>query len=380
MKNIFLLIMVSLICASASCAQRLPGTIMRIGILINVKSFNLSCEGQYYLYEMNTGEKSEIKPMNDYLVKGEAGDIKINGKSFRSKVRINSGKSGARIRINGRRYHDNILIVCKNSKITVINELGLEDYISGILPREVSPKWPKESLKAQAVVSRTYAMKNLKRHGSESFDLCSETHCQVYGGMESEDPRTTKAVEDTRNEVLTYDGQLAQALFHACCAGHTENPNYVWIWNSNSPKYLRGRTDKFCAGSPHGYWKNRIDGEFIRKRLVKAKYDVGKIESIRISGRNESGRAINLKINHSGGTLTINAAKFRLAVDPWLVKSTMFSSIVRYGKSFEFRGSGWGHGVGMCQWGAKVMSDKGYDYKEILKYYYPGTKIEKWEE
>lgn len=380
MNKIFLVIMSFLVFLAPVSAQRLPETIFKIGILLKVKSFNLSCEGRYNLYEMKTGEKASIKPMNDYLVKGEGSQIHINGRTFVSKVRLVAEESHTRIRVNGRRYHDNIMITCKNSKLTVINEIGLEDYIAGILKCEVNPGWPLESLKAQAVASRTYVLKNLRRHGSEGFDVCSQTHCQVYGGIESEEPKTNKAVEQTRGEVLTYDGKLAQALFHSSCGGYTENPNYVWSWNDDSPGYLKGRRDKYCSDSPQQYWKNRLKGDFIKKRLVKAGFKIGDIESIKISGRNKSGRAISLKIKHSKGTLTINAAKFRLAVDAWLVKSVMFSNIVRYGDSFEFRGSGWGHGVGLCQWGAKVMSDKNHDYKEILKFYYPGTQIEKWEE
>jgi stage II sporulation protein D len=264
--------------------------------------------------------------------------------------------------------------------LTVINEIGLEDYLAGILPEEVNPGWPIESLKAQAVVSRTYALKNLRKHEKDGFDLCTETHCQVYGGVESEKKTTTEAVEQTRSEVLTFKGDLVQALFHACCGGYTEDPVNVWIWSAATPSYLKGRRDKFCKDSPHAFWKNRIEGEFISQRLNKAGFDVGKIESIRISGRDRSGRAELLKIKHSYGTLSIMASKFRLAVDPWLIKSTLFDKIVRYGSTFEFRGSGWGHGVGMCQWGAKVMSDKKYTYKEILKFYYPGTEVEKWEE
>lgn len=380
MKRYLLLALVLYIQSSVIHAQRLPETIMKIGVLLRQNSFNLSCEGKYYLYEFNSGNKTAIKPLNDYLVKGNGGTIKIDGISFVSKVRIVSEGVGNRIRINGKRYRDNILIRCKDGKLTVINEIGLEDYVAGILPREVNPKWPEESLKAQAVVSRTYALRNVRKHEADGFDLCSETHCQVYGGVETETPSTNAAVAETRGEVMTFEGKLAQTLFFACCGGYTEDPKYVWSWEAETPKYLKGRKDKYCENSPHEYWKNRIKGEFIRQRLAKAGFRIGDIENIRISGINRSGRAENLKIRHSEGTLTIKAAKFRLAVDAWLIKSTMFSNIVRYGDSFEFRGSGWGHGVGMCQWGAKVMADKRFKYTEILKYFYPGTEIERWEE
>jgi stage II sporulation protein D len=198
--------------------------------------------------------------------------------------------------------------------------------------------------------------------------------------MESENERTNEAVEQTLGEVLVFEGQLAQTLFHAACAGHTENPNNVWSWESKAPRYLEGRVDRYCAGGPHDHWKNRLKAASIAERLRKAGYDIGTIKSIRISGKDDSGRARLLTIRHSKGTTAIPAGKFRLAVDAWLVKSTLFTGIVRYEDSFEFRGKGWGHGVGMCQWGAKEMAAKNYNYEEILHFYYPGATVERWEE
>lgn len=379
MKYIYLGLII-LFLTTYSFARRLPETVLRVGIFQNAKSFNLSCEGGYYLYELNSGERSEIKPLDDYLVKGDGAKIQFGGKVFSSPVRIISEKSENRLRIDGRRYHDNVIIRSKNSKLTVINEIGIEDYLCGILPREVSPAWDIESLKAQAIVSRTYALKNLRRHESESFDLCTQTHCQVYGGIESEDERTNEAVKSTLGEVLVFEGELAQTLFHASCGGHTENPENVWSWESRAPKYLLGRKDAFCQDSPHNLWKNRLANSLIKERLNKSGYRVGNISKITLEGKSRSGRAKIIKIKNSGGTLTISAAKFRLAVDPWLIKSTMFTALLRYRDGYEFRGKGWGHGVGLCQWGAKIMAEKNYKYNEILHYFYPGTQVEKWDE
>src|SRR3989339_195768 len=351
--------------------KRLPESIVRVGIILNANSINVSCEGKYYIYEINTGRKTYIEPLDDHLMKLSGGRIYFDSKPFNPSIRLVSENAASSIRVNGRRYKDNLLVTVKNSKFNVINELGIQDYLCGILPREVNPEWGMEALKAQAVISRTYALRNMRRHDRDNFDLCTETHCQVYGGIESEKERTNLAVEKTRGEVLTFEGQLAQSLFHAACGGYTENPNYVWIWDSKPPKYLEGRRDKYCSQSPHNYWKGRIEGAKIKNRLIKAGYKLGDIKKISVDGRNRSGRAKYLKIVSSAGTLNINAAKFRLAVDPWLIKSVLFTDILSYGDSFEFRGRGWGHGVGMCQWGAKFMADKNYNYEEILHFYYP---------
>ncbi|MBN1622682.1 MAG: SpoIID/LytB domain-containing protein [Endomicrobiales bacterium] len=382
-KNIKLRIsLFVLITAAASFvnSQRLPETVIKIGILQKVKSFNMSCEGKYYLYELNSGKKENVKSLNVYLIKAQGNRIKFNGNVYSSPLRIVPNNEENRIRINGRRYRDSLLIRSNDGLLTVINELGIEGYIYGILPREVSPSWPQEVLKAQAIVSRTYALRNLGRHSKEGFDLCNKTHCQVYGGVESEDERTNKAVDATRSKVLVYENKLAQALFHACCAGHTENPRYVWNYSSEPPKYLRGRVCKFCSDSPHYTWTKKASAEFIRKRLVNAGYKVGVIKSIGRYQRTSSGRIKTLEIKHSKGELNINAAKFRLAVDPQIIKSTYINRIRKVGESFEFSGNGWGHGVGMCQWGAKGMAEKGYSYKRILDFYFPGVNVEKWEE
>ena len=361
-------------------SQRLPETIIRVGIVVGAKSFNLSCESGYSLYDTVSGMQKDIKPKDDYLVKTNGKGILLNGETYGPSIRLAAKKSGSFLRVDGRRYKDSILIIIRNKKLTVVNELGLEDYICGILPKEVNPDWPADALKAQAVISRTYVLKNLRKHDKEGFDICTETHCQVYGGVESEDPRTNAAVEATRGEVLVYKGELAQSLFHASCGGHTENPNCVWTWESATPEYLRGVKDKFCGNSPHQYWKNSVSAESLRTKLVKSGYSVGKITKITMSGSDDSGRPAKLKIKHSKGVLSIMPAKFRMAIDPWLIKSAFITDISAHGANFVFEGKGWGHGVGMCQWGAKEMGGKGYDYKKILGFYYPGTGVEKWDE
>lgn len=361
-------------------ARRLPETIIKVGVIIEAKSFNMSSQGKYYIYDLNSGKQYDIASMNDYLVRPKTGGIVIDGRKYGAFIRLIPKESAGYLRISGRRYRDNIIIRMQNGKLTVINELGLEDYLFGILPREVNPAWPMEALKAQAVVSRTYVLRNLRKHAKNGFDVCTETHCQVYGGVESENKTTNEAVLATRSEVQVYNGELAQTLFHASCGGYTENPNYVWSWDSSSPDYLCGVMDKYCRNSPHQFWQNKLSAELIRQKLSKANYAVGKIVRITLTGNDGSGRPEKLKIKHSDGTLVIAPSKFRMAVDPWLVKSAMITNVSRSGGNFIIEGRGWGHGVGLCQWGAKELGEKGYSYKKILIFYYPGTKTEKWEE
>lgn len=365
--------------APAPC-RRMPETIVRVGLLKQVPGCNISCDGAYYLYELASGTQTPFKPLDDHPVKADDGAIIINGKRYASPLRLVAHGEESVARVNGRRFRDNIMLTAKAGKLTVINELGIEGYIYGILTREASPKWPLETLKAQAVVSRTYVLRNLRKHERDGFDVCTQTHCQVYGGMEAEDPVCTKAVDATAGEVLTWNGELAQTLFHASCGGYTENPNNVWSWESEAPDYLKGCRDRYCKDSPHNTWSSAIKEEVIRQRLRKAGYKVGVIKKIKMSGEYKSGRTKELVIKHSDGTLTLTAARFRMAVDTWLVKSAFLDDVSKKGDSFVFEGRGWGHGVGMCQWGAKMMGEEGKDYREILEFYYPGTAVEKWEE
>jgi stage II sporulation protein D len=262
-----------------------------------------------------------------------------------------------------------------NNKITVINVLPIEDYLKGVLPKETDCTWTIEALKTQAIVSRTYSIANLNKHLIQGFDVCSTTHCQVYGGASVETDLSNKAILDTKCEVLTYNETLAQTVFHANCGGHTEDPKYVWNWGGNTPPYLKGVKCGFCTKTQSTNWKKTLDEVFIKKKLSVSNNIPEKIKKIKIKGRTSSGSTKELEIIHSKGKLKLNAYRFRLAVDACEIKSHGFCSIKKHGGKFHFKGKGWGHKVGLCQCGAKVMAEKGESYKKILAHFYPGTKI-----
>jgi stage II sporulation protein D len=364
----------SLFCGVSSGARQAE-TIVRIAVLQNVKSFNLSCDEKYYVLGAGSEERSYMEKVNSYLVRASSSGVIIGGKIFDAPVKVGTDATKSYLKINGKRYRDGVNILRKGTKLTVLNELGLESYLRGTVPKEVNTDWGPECLKAQAVASRTYALKTAGKHSADGFDLCSETHCQVYGGVDSEDPRTNAAIEATRSLVITYKGELAKTFYHAACGGHTENPVNIWDFGEDVPPYLNGRPDKFCAGNPHSYWRVELPEEKIRKSLNDAGFETGKIKDIRIAERTVSGRTKKLKIINYKEDFLITSNKFRMAVDAWAIQSAFFKRVSRKGDKFVFEGKGWGHGVGMCQWGAKGMADKGYDFRKILKFYYPGVEI-----
>jgi stage II sporulation protein D len=358
---------------------RLPETIIRIGILENVYSINISADGDFEAIDLGTGRQVKLEDSSIYLVLPTSEGIKIGNEIFGPSVRLNSFSDGEMLRVNGRRYRDGIKISL-NSKgnLNVINELGVEGYLYGVMAREVSPEWSIEALKAQAVVSRTYVMKNLGKHDREGFDLSATVTSQVYGGVEAEDDRSSKAVDLTRGEVITYNGEPIKSFFHSNCGGHTEDVSNAWEGEQRLP-YLEGRVCPFCKKSYQYYWEETIKKEMIEEKLNRNGYNVEDIKKIMILGRTSSGRATYLRIYHNRGHLKIRASDFRMVMGPNLIRSTLFA-MESMGSRIKFYGRGWGHGVGMCQWGAKGMAERGANYRQILQYYYPETKIEKWED
>jgi len=360
-------------------SPRLPETIIRIAILEDINSVNIGGDGDFEAIDLGTGRQVKLEDSSIYLILPTSEGIKIGNEIFGPSVRLSSFSDGEMLRVNGRRYRDGIKISL-NSKgnLSVINELGVEGYLYGVMAREVSPEWHIEALKAQAVVSRTYVMKNLGKHDREGFDLSATITSQVYGGVEAEDDRSSKAVDLTRGEVITYNGELIKSFFHSNCGGHTEDVYYAWEGEQSLP-YLKGRACPFCKESYQYYWEKTIEKEMVKKKLNENGYDAGDIKKIKVLRRSPSGRVICLRIYHKRGHLDIRASNFRMVMDPNLIRSTLFA-MEWMGSRIKFYGRGWGHGVGMCQWGAKGMAERGANYRQILQYYYPGTKVVKWED
>ena len=278
----------------------------------------------------------------------------------------------ADIYINGRRFRGEMDIIrTEDLKLTVVNHLDIEDYISGVLYHEVSHWWPMEALKVQAIASRTFAIYKSIESGHKDYDLRSDIYSQVYGGKTSEKFRTNRAVQATLGKVLIYGQKILPAYFHATCGGHTEDASL--LWNIDIPP-LKGRSCKYCKRSPHFNWVKKISLYDIEKGLNKNGYKIKDIKNINTSSRDTSGRIKTVRVIDSLGTEKIPANKFRLAVGPNVIRSTNFTVNIKDDTAI-FRGKGWGHGVGMCQWGACYMAKQRFKAEDILKFYYPGSKI-----
>ncbi len=258
-------------------------------------------------------------------------------------------------------------------------ELPLEEYLIGVLVGEASIEKEFEALKAQAVVSRTFAQKNSGRHAREGFDFCSTTHCQRFVFASSR-PRSLarRAVEETRDEIMRDSAvEIIDAYFHAACGGMTAN--IETLWGAPSPPYLRGVRDEFCASMPHYRWTQTIRASDLAKALQSdERTDVGAtLKSISVSKRDLTGRAEMVALE-GWRRRVVRGWDFKMIVGRslgWqMIKSSRFD-VSRAGDSFVFRGGGFGHGLGLCQEGAHVMARRGMNYRQIISHYIPGARL-----
>lgn len=254
-----------------------------------------------------------------------------------------------------------------------VNELDLDDYLKGVLPKESPANWSAETLKAQAVASRTYALFYAIEKQAEPYTVTGDVLSQVYGGRDAEDPRTNQAVDSTRGDILSFQGNVFPAYFHSTCGGATAAAHEVWPVERHP--VLLGSRCAFCQGSKHYQWTERFSRKEIEEKLKARGFRVGSVEKISLLNPDPYGRYTMIQVQHSGGKLKIPSPDFRMALDPFRFKSTLIKSVLPQEGFFVFQGLGWGHGVGFCQYGAKRLGELGYSYDRILQYYYPGSKV-----
>lgn len=311
------------------------------------------------------------------------------------------------------------------SDITVVNELPFDQYLYSVVPSEMPSAWPLEALKAQAVSARNFAISTMGRHNDHGFDLCNTEHCQAYNGMAQENERTTEAVNATKGKVLTYEGKLIATYYHSSSGGHTEDIQNIW---GGSLPYIKGVEDSYSLGSPHDSWTLELDRAAIKEKLAQYDIDLGNILDIRpleyspygrvikleikgtketriferekirtilgtknlksiwyklktdadlfvrgsLLGGNESGRASNMYVVSAAGTSKVSSSSNLIAVRG--MSGTKKYSITP--NTYTFEGRGFGHGLGMSQYGAKGMAEAGYNYQKILEHYFQGAKVQ----
>ncbi|USN48622.1 MAG: SpoIID/LytB domain-containing protein [Pseudobdellovibrionaceae bacterium] len=292
--------------------------------------------------------------------------------------------SGEMMHLNGQLVPENIEFSINASsrlRMDAIALLPLEKYLEGVIPSEMPASWPLEALKAQAVASRSYAMSMLEDRRGRPFHLESSVEDQVYNlsnhlnADQGTKNKILKAIEETRGEYLKdNEGHTLKAYYHADCGGQTELPKSVW--NSSEPGGVMVK-DSHSSFSPNGSWKWHMDRGQLRRELngyLGLAKDL-KIKDLTVAGHTGSGRVDQLKVSFANGeNHQLSAQVFREVLGFNKVKSAYFKVQLSEAELFV-EGRGHGHGVGLCQYGAKYLAKRGQSYRQILQHYYGEKKI-----
>ena len=303
------------------------------------------------------------------------------------------------VRAGRRDYHGTFDVLRDRTGLTLINRVGLEAYIGGVVGGEMGRRDPGEieALRAQAVASRTYALRNMGRWRSAGFDFYATVADQVYGGVTAENPLALQAVQDTRGEIVTSGGAPIDAFFFSTCGGRTADGTEAF--RGASQPYLRSIADvdgsgvAYCSISPRYHWRDEWSGDALQTILTRTLRDaglltggrLGRIRDVSALGRTASGRVAQLSIATSYGEIIVDGPRIRQVLETTrgdILRSNLFQlSVTGQGGRITrlvADGMGAGHGVGMCQWGAVGRARAGQRYREILSAYYPGTDLQRY--
>lgn len=306
------------------------------------------------------------------VTRGPQGAVSVNGEKTILPIKLKPSSSSGLIHINGKPFRGTVEVHGAKEGLLVVNELSLELYLVGIINNEISSKWPENVVKAQAVIARTYAIFNKNKRAKEPYHIEGTVMGQVYSGAGAEDQAALKAVRGTTGEILVYDGEPALTVYHSNAGGRTEASFEVW---SRDYPYLKSVKSPYDENAPKFYWEFSIPSGEMRGLLGRAGHSIGEPSEIYAESQTSAGRVKTIVIKDGdGGVVRLSGEDLRKALGYSNIKSTIFE-VKRSGEDFVFRGKGSGHGVGLSQWGAKGMAEDGYSYKEILRHYYPGTRL-----
>ena len=315
---------------------------------------------------------AEIEPSAGFAAQLQAGKISM-GQWIAGQIWIEP-KGDGYVWIGDRWYRGRTQLVPHKGGITAVNYVDLEQYLYSVLGAEMDGSWPHEALKAQAVAARSYALHERQLSQNDFYDLSDTQASQVYKGLQSESMGTYAAVDATEGQVLTYDGEIILAAYHSSSGGHTENVEDVW---SYALPYLRAVPD-FDQDSPVYQWTETFSQAQMRERIS----GVGNILAITPERATSHGSAIAVKVSGDAGMKVVSATDITQALG---LKSTRFTITPQKAgegqvpTAFQIKGKGFGHAVGMSQWGAYHLARQGYNYHQILLHYYQATTLAKIE-
>jgi len=375
------------------------GALIRVLVANAAPSASITASGRWTAVD---GEGRTVGAGADdarWTVRMGGGRVRLAGdngtvSSAESPLSIRALDPASRVMVNGRSYRGDVLVVASGDEVIVVNRLPIEDYLRGVVPLEIGERQAAEhaAVEAQAIAARSYAYTHLAP--SQRFDVRATVDDQVYGGASAERPVSDAAVAATAGEVLRYAGRIADTPYHSTCGGMTAEPGEVWTGESGAP-YLRrvddhipGSRRAYCDISPRYEWERAMSGDEIGASVTRylrsrgGSTSIGTARALHIESRTPSGRVGALSVEGSDGETTLRGNAIRYALrgaGGELLNSTYFSiessGSGSSGRRFTLRGRGYGHGIGMCQWGAIGRARAGQDAVTILQTYYPGTSV-----
>jgi stage II sporulation protein D len=350
---------------------------MRVAIERDVSQVKVGSSTNATLRDGSGKVLAQIPGMNAVMAQAKAGSVSVNQLQT-SQLWIEPASEAGYVFIGDKWYRGRTLVVPTNSGLTAVNYVDLEQYLYSVVGSEMPTNWSLEALKAQAVAARSYALYQRQTSANTVFDVGDTTAWQVYGGLAHEAPSTRAAVDATKGQVVTYKGQIINAVFHSCAGGFTENVEDVW---SSPLPYLRGVVSP-DQNLPGCQWQpiSLTPTEFSQRLGYK-----GSIRSVQVD-RHPHGRVLSVQLDGSAGTMNISGEDVR---DKLGLKSTLFSIEAQRGRvastgnipasptTFLITGSGYGHGIGLSQYGAYSLAQQNWNYQQILLHYYTDTTLAK---
>lgn len=337
------------------------------------KPLTISGDTGFMIYDpQKPGTKKDIKN-NTLTIKPTQNSMSVNGNRITyTPIRIIS-KSGC-VGVDNHRFHGSLSIVKDNDRLLVINHVDLENYVCSVLKTESWPGWPLEVNKAFAIASRSYALATMKKADTvkNPYHIKNTNAHQTYYGVHA-DPIIRQAVEQTRSMCLMHKKEPALAMFDSCCGGVI--PAHIADFDFEKVPYLaRTYPCKHCKRCRIYSWKSELRLDDINKHIAKLLKKSGKINDFKIAKKDKAGLVRELHVKQGKESHTVSGKQLYGAMKD--IKSFCYN-VERKKDTFIFSGRGFGHHIGICQWGAREMVRDGWSYKRILNFYYPGTTITK---
>ena len=358
---------------------------IRVLLHNNIKEIQIEINQPYSISDLESDEvladRGNLKKSILYLKSGDFRTRPLSSESthnapstfIKANGNVSIFTSKGFVKLRKSKYCGKLILIPKeDGRFSILEEIGIEEYLPGVVEGEMPMMWNDDALQAQVIAVRTYVIYKTKIKTNALYHINKLD--LAYKGSYMNQAKTKEIVNKTRGTVMVYDWKLFPGYFHSTCGGHTEDINLVFNLKSIPP--LSGVDCGYCSNSKYYHWKKRLGRNEIQNKLNATKSKVKRIRNILTEQIGPGGHCSTIKIEHTGGTKRVNANDFRLIIGPNNLRSTSFS-IKNSGSTFVFEGRGWGHGVGLCQYGTQNMAKSGFRWYDILRYYYPEIDLVK---